>query len=400
MGAGTRAGSGYEVQRITVDDVTDALRAEWYGLVGRQGAPANPFCSPLWVEHHYRTAVPDRAHQHLLLVRDGAGRLAGVAPFHEQVVGPARLPLGRRLVLVGYGRPGPLELPQVLAPTDPRGVHQAVVRATRDVPGVDWAELSMARDDAWFEPAWVEETTAAAPHSAHRAARACVVLPLEGGWDQVRAGFKRNLKESLRRSRNRLTRTGRDWSVRVLEGAEVDDAAVQRLFRLHAARAGFGGSTSTHPDAYADPAVREPLRALLPRLAGAKEASLTELVVDGDVVASQLALHAPGTAYVHSSGLDPAYWEFSAVTLLQAAVVQAAAERGDAFVNFSPGPNVAKMRWSERVHVQDDVAYATGSRASAVRYAAFSQLAALKQVRHAVAVARANSPRPAPGTPS
>ncbi|WP_432565285.1 GNAT family N-acetyltransferase [Kineococcus sp. SYSU DK003] len=386
------ATTGYAVERVDTTTLTAEQRGEWDGLHGRQTGVGNPFCSPDWVLEWYRSYVPDASRRHLLWVRDGAGALAGVAPMYEQVVGPRRLPLGRRVVPVGYGQSTALELPQVLT-TDrqARDVHQAVVRWSRDA-GADWAEVSIARDQAWFEPGWVEDTTAEAPHYSHRAARACVVLPLSGSWEELR--LKRNLKESLRRSRNRLTKSGRDWHVRTLEGTEVDETAVRRFFALHSARAGFEGTSSSHPDAYADATRRDLLLRLIPRLADAKEASLVELVVDGEVVAVQLALHAAGSSYVHSSGLNPDYWEFSAVTLLQAEVVRSAIARGDRFVNFSPGPNVAKMRWSERMHVVDDFAYATGSRASGLRFLAFSQLSAAKQYRHAVAQARSNSPKP------
>ncbi|PRY18167.1 CelD/BcsL family acetyltransferase involved in cellulose biosynthesis [Kineococcus rhizosphaerae] len=388
--------SGYEVERIEISSLTPQQRNEWDTLHGRQTGVSNPFTSSDWVLEWYRSYVPEPARQHLLWIRDTNGALAGVAPFYEQTVGPRRLPVGRRLVLVGYGLGTALELPQVLTTTaDARAVHQAVVRWTRDA-GADWSEVSIARDQAWFEPGWVEDTTAEAPHYSHRAARACVVLPLTGTWDEMRGGLKRNLKESLRRSRNRLTKSGRSWHVRTLEGSEVDETAVHRFFALHSARAGFDGTTSSHPDVYADATRRDMLVRLVPKLAQAKEASLVELVVDDQVVAVQLALHSAGTSYVHSSGLNPEYWEFSAVTLLQAELVQAAITRGDRYVNFSPGPNVAKMRWSETVHVVDDFAYATGGRTAGLRFLAFSQLSAVKQYRHAVSVARANSPAPKP----
>lgn len=387
------APTGYVVERLDTGAVTAQHRGEWDGLHSRQTGVANPFCSPDWVLEWYRAYVPDPARRHLLWVRSTDGVLVGVAAMYEQSVGPRRLPVGRRLVPVGYGLGTALELPQVLTTdVDARAVHHAVVRWTRDA-GADWSELSIARDQAWFEPGWIEDTTAASPHYSHRAARACVVLPLQGTWDDVRSGLKRNLKESLRRGRNRLTKSGRAWEIRTLEGSELDEAAVRRFFTLHSARAGFDGTSSSHPDAYADTTRRDLLLRLLPRLADAKEASLVELVVDGEVVAVQLALHAAGASYVHSSGLDPAYWEFSAVTLLQAEVVRAAIARGDRVVNFSPGPNVAKMRWSEVMHVQDDFAYATGTKASGLRFLAFSQLAAAKQFRHSVAVARSNSPK-------
>ena len=390
--------NAFRVEELDVSALTDQHRNEWASLHHRQDGVSNPFCSPDWVLEWYRTYVPDNAKRHLLWVRDPDGALAGVAALWEQPVGPRRLPIGRRLVPVGYGLETALELPQVLT-TDgnARAVHHAVVRWSRDF-GADWAEVSIARDQAWFEPGWVEDTTAEAPYSLHRAARACVVLPLRGSWEEVRSGLKRNLKESLRRGRNRLTKAGHDWHVRTLEGAEVDDAAVRRLFDLHSARAAFDGTSSSHPDAFGDLNRRNSLARLIPELARDKAASLVELVVDGEVVAVQLVLHSTGSSYMHSSGLNPAFWEFSAVTLLQAEAVRAAVERGDSWVNFSPGPNVAKMRWSERMHVQDDFAYATSSRVSSLRFLAFSQLAAAKQIRHAVATARSNSPkRPAPG---
>ncbi|GAA4987726.1 GNAT family N-acetyltransferase [Kineococcus glutinatus] len=387
------------VHRIDPEQLTEDQLAEWEDLLTRQPDPANPFCAPEWVTAWYRAHVPDPADRHLLLVRDAAGTLTGIAPMHLSRSGHPRLGV-RRLLLVGAGRRTPLELPQVLtAAGAARQVHTDLAAHLLDLAertGADWSELALDREQAWFEPAWVQASTAPAPFYEHRAVRACVVLPLDGTWDQLRSGLKRNLKESLRRGRNRLTKSGVRWEIRTLTGADLDDAAVERFFHLHTQRSGFTGTSSTHPDAYADPTARALLADLLPRLAARGRASLVELVVDGRVGATQLALHAPGCSYVHSSGMDPDYWDYSPVTLLHAEVVRAAVERGDRVVNFSPGPNVSKLRWSERLTVHDDFAFATAGRAAGLRYAAFDSVARLNRFRRGVATARANSPVPVP----
>ena len=380
------------VQRVDVEGLSDADLAEWTALHQQQVFPANPFCSPLWVRAWYRSFVPDPELRHLLFVRDATGTLVGVAPLYVHVLG--RGPLrARRLALVGGGVLTPLELPQVLAaPGTARQVHADVVAWCLQSPA-DWTELTLDRDQAWFEPAWVQASTAPVPFYTHRRVRACVILPLQGTWEQLKSSRKRNLKESLRRGRNRLEKSGLPWEVRTLTGAGLDEAAIDRFFALHSQRSTFGGSTSTHIDAYGDTRQRAFLRGLLPELAAAGEASIIELRVGGVVAATQLALHAARCSYVHSSGMDPDYWDYSPVTLLQAQVVINGIDRGDEVVNFSPGPNVAKMRWSERMHVLDDFAFATTDVASGLRYAAFTQLSSLNQWRRGVAIVRSNSPQ-------
>ena len=49
--------------------------------------------------------------------------------------------------------------------------------------------------------------------SVHRGTRPCVVLPLPESWDELRGSLKRNVKESIRRSTNRLGRDGHTFEV-------------------------------------------------------------------------------------------------------------------------------------------------------------------------------------------
>ncbi len=115
---------------------------------------------------------------------------------------------------------------------------------------MDWSEVTVPTAQGWFEPEWAYST--GEPVAFHRAqlARACVVLPLGGSWEATRGSLKRNLKESLRRSRNRLAKDGRPYEV-VAYIHDLDEAAVERFLTLHRQRSQHEASV-THADAYAD----------------------------------------------------------------------------------------------------------------------------------------------------
>jgi CelD/BcsL family acetyltransferase involved in cellulose biosynthesis len=365
----------WRLDQLTADQV-----AQWTRLFEEQPGPANPFCSPLWVGAWLRQYVA-RDDQRITLVLDG-DRLIGVAPMHFQQVRAAGVPVARRLAMVGCGRTTPLELPQVLAaPGHARAVVRVVIQHTL-AHRVSWSELSLGREQGWFPPGtsgvkgWLPVT-----FQRHERARACVVLPLADTWEQTRAGLKRNIKESLRRARNRLARDGRPWRIERRTGPAVDAAAVDRLLDLHAARSGYQGSWSHHHNAFADPADRGLMTGLLPQLAAAGEAEIVELEIDSQVVAAQLVLRAPETVYFHSSGFLPQVWELSPITALQAAAIEAGIAGGARWANFSPGPNEAKLRWSEDLQVVDDFAYGGGGRADLARYTGFTLAQEIRMLR-------------------
>jgi hypothetical protein len=384
---------GLQVGVVSVEDLAGAHRAEWDDLFERQRGLANPFCAPEWVEgwYHHFTRPQDRC---LVTVRH-LGRLVGVAPFFRDLVSVSRVPLARRLRLVGAGQGGSLlELPQVLAaPGRERPVLRAVVAATMTDDEVrqdaDWAEVAVPVQHGWFEPEWAYGTQQPVAFFRPQMSRASVVLELAEDWGSTYAGLKRNVKESLRRSRNRLARDGRQWAVE-RRTADLDETVVERLLDLHRERARQDVGV-VHRDAFSDPARRAFVRDVLPALGRRGRATVLELRLEGDVVAVQLALHGPGTTYLHSSGFVPTAWWLGAVTFLQGVVAAEAADRGDGWLNFSPGPNVAKLRWSETLDVHQDFAYGAGGRSLRWRYGVFAMGQANEQVAHAVSVSAQNT---------
>ena len=379
--------SDVRVEVTTPAALDPADRQEWDELFSAQAGVANPFCAPEWVEVWYSTFTRP-ADQVLLTVREGA-RLIGVAPFFRNVGrrGPARL--ASRL-LAGAGQGGSLlELPQILtAAGKDRVVLRSVVGEILANPdlttGTGWAEITIGRSQGWFEPDWLAGSGHSVAFFRQHPSRASVVVPLAGSWETTRTGLKRNIKESLRRSRNRLAKQGRPWAVRRWS-EDLDVPVVDRFLKLHRERAAQEVA-ARHPDAYADPVRRQFLREVLPRLGLRGRATILELVLGEDVVASQLVLHAPELTYIHSSGFVAEVWDLGPATFLQGDAIAAAADRGERWINMSPGPNAAKLRWSEQFDVHDDFAFGCGSRPLKARYTAFAAGQAMAQVRHAIAM--------------
>lgn len=361
---------------VRAAELSVADRQDWDALEQAATNP-NPFLTPTWVESWWaeRVAADDRL---VVLVRNpDSGELVGLAPLYRQEIRLGPLKAAWRLLPVGAGAGGPYELPGHLSAA---GAHREVTRALVGQvldAGAGWGVVSLSPEQGWFEPEHLLVPRASASFWQHLRPRACVVLRLAPTWDEVRTGFKRNLKESLRRSRNRLTKSGRTFAVRHRTGADLDDAAVRRLFDLHGRRARNPTAGIGHEDAFGEAGVRRLLRATLPRLAERSRASIFELEHDGSVVASQLALHGSRSSYVHSSGFLPEVWDLGPVTLLVEALVRHAIERGDEVVNFSPGPRVSKLRWSEEYWVSNEFAFGGGRKADVRRYEALRILSSL-----------------------
>lgn len=391
--AGGRAGP-LVVDHVLAEDLTPAQLDAWAKLYEQQPVPSNPFLSPAWVLEWYEKFVPRPQDRIVLLVRDHRGPDGGtdvvaIAPMHLQQprVGPVRL--ARRLLPVGSGvGQNAFEIPGFLCRRDQKAQAQRAIGSACLALPVHWSELALTPEQGWLDGQWVSGGDEAMAFGEFVRPRACVVLPLRPSWDETRAGLKRNVKESIRRSANRLAKDGRPMQV-LRRGHDLDRATVERFLSLHQARAFLSRKTDRHhPDAYADERNRRLVLDALPLLGREGHASMFELYLDGEHVASQLALHSPGTSYVHSSGFREDTWALGVVTHLQAELIRHAIERGDTVVNFSPGPNVSKTRWSDELWVTHEFAFGAGPRSLTPRFATFKMLSALRATVGATAARR------------
>jgi len=368
------------VARITTPGELTTLLPEWRDLY-ENGAPLNPYASPDWIATWLTHFVRARDLAVTTVRRDG--RLIGLAPCYMRRLGGVL----RTVQLAGtVTAPDLTELPQVLsAAGETRSVLRAVLRDWAECPRQwDWLELPLDANQGWFEPQWLGEGRTSRGLVQHKMTRPSVVLPLPEDASLVASALKRNVWESVKRSRNRLDRSGVSWEISVHRDPAAIAAAMPELRRLHTARSRAAGRR-THPDILADPAHYAFLAEAVGRMASAGRAELFTLDAAGTPIAAQLVLHAPAASYLALSGLDPEWWHASPVTLLQYTAIEQAAERGNREVNLSVGPDVSKLRWSERV-VQHPEFVVCGSRnRSRHLLAAYSALAALASVHREAA---------------
>lgn len=378
------------VASVSPDDLGDEVQGAWDSLYEAQPVPSNPFLARSWVLHWYEQFVAP-ADQVVLVVREAAdGAVVGIVPMHLHRPSLGPVPLARRLLPVGTGLgQTPLEIPGLLCSAgSAREVARALVTACLEAD-VDWAELALTPEQCWFDWDWLNASPAAVAFGEYARPRACVVLPLAGTWDDTRSTLKRNIKESIRRSANRLKKDGRPWEV-VRHSTGIDQSVVERFLGLHDQRSQLQRATShRHHNAYEEHSHSQLMLQALPQLGAEDRASIFELYLDSQHVASQLALHSPGTSYVHSSGFREDVWPLGVATHLQAELVRYAVDRGDSVVNFSPGPNVSKLRWSEKLWVTHEFAFGAGPRSLTLKFSGFTMLSSLKATRKAAARHRA-----------
>jgi CelD/BcsL family acetyltransferase involved in cellulose biosynthesis len=377
------------ITRISTFAGAAEILTDWRELYYASGS-RNPFASPDWLMPWARHFVPERDLTLFAVARDG--QLIGLAPWY---VKRAR-PLPCRLQLLGSGRHDALtELPQVLtAPGEARSVLRAVLNTWAQAAGEwDWLELPMLDEQGWLEPEWLTGVVGSHGLIQHKTTRPAVVLDLPGDVPSLHQILKRNLLESTHRARNRLNRTGLPWAVSV----HTDEDDIRRMLpvlaRLQAARASLAGRRH-HPDQLAVPARRAFLDEALREMARSGQAQILTLDISGDPVAAQTVLLAPDATYLGISGIDPAWWQVSAVTLLQLRAAEDAVQRGHGEFNLSVGPDVAKLRWSERVRQHPEFVVCGPRRSSRIAFTAYRAAAAAAAVhREAVRHRLATQPR-------
>ena len=362
-----------DVSVLHVPDELDALLPEWTALYEASGS-RNPFADPRWLTVWARHYAGD-AKLETIVARD-RGELVGVAPFYR---GSGRLDRWRLLGSVDRRQLN--ELPQLLVRADCtrdalRAIFHELVRRGGEF---DWLNFVLAPEQGWTQPEWFD-LEGSSCFSVHRGTRPCVVLPLPGSWEDFRAGLKRNVKESIRRSTNRVTREGHTFELTdAYESVDELRAALAELRRLHAARAKIEG-TIAHPDYFAGGANVDFLDDVAERTFGAGLVRPALLRIDGEAVAARLVLRGNGALFFSISGFDPAWWDYGPLTLLDAETLRAAIERGDTYANLSIGPDTSKLRWSERLELHQDFVL-VGNRARARRlFSAWAAASALRDV--------------------
>ena len=383
---GRRAAFSFDA--LSADADLARLEPEWLELLERSET-RNPFVHPAWIRAWLGTFAPARDATLVVAARRG-GELVGVAPFYRRSygVGPTGVTC---LHVAGSSVPAsdPLtEMSEILTLGDNR---RRIVRALlhhvaqEHSSGIDWLGLCLPPWHGWFDDEWLpEQWRARGAFAIHKDVRPFVVLTLPETWEQV--ALKRNLKEAIRRSKNRLAALDSPTEIVFAEG-ESASRAIERIQELHSSRAQLRGHLD-HDDYFTSAAVSRFAHTATTGLAATGNAAGALLNVGGTAIAGRVVLRAGGGAFLSFSGADPEHWTLGASTALIVAAIQRAIAQGDRSVNFSINPDGAKLRWSEEIEQHNEFLVVGPTRRAQRAFDLFWQMRAHRALARRKAVQR------------
>jgi CelD/BcsL family acetyltransferase involved in cellulose biosynthesis len=331
------------VERIVSERALEAIAPEWQELDDAL-SPRLPFTSPVWCltwwKHFQRHGFVQDDRLNAYAVRDDRGTLVAVAPMmisHRCAIGPLRM---RELQFLGADVNvtelrgvvcQPHDLPRVLA-----ALKLAMANHQSDWDWVQWRGLRNTEQSCEWQSLLTgfDQTATLSNH----------YLAMPENWAAFKARLPRNVKESLRKCYNSLARAGHEFEFRAVSDPAEIPAALDRFMALHACRAELTGSVD-HVDSFAQPVSRQFLHDYAGQMAQQGQIRLFEMVIDGQVIASRMAMRLGDELYLYFSGYDPAWGRYSVMTTVLAEAFQWAIANGIKIVNLSMGTDISKMRW-------------------------------------------------------
>jgi CelD/BcsL family acetyltransferase involved in cellulose biosynthesis len=320
-----------------------ALRPEWDELAAGI-VPWNPFITPDWLATQWaffrRRSCFVRDMLHCYTVRAADGRLVAVAPMQMSLrpgFGPLQL---RQLCYLGAD-PNVTEIRGIVChaadePDVVKALATRVLAARESWDIVHWGGLR--------EESGCDRYMATAGSITTKRNLSDFYIELPENFAALRAGLPRNMREALRKCYNALNRDGHDATFDVITDPHCVDAALDRFFDLHTARARAGGGVA-HADTFADQKSRAFLRAYARHSAQRGELRIFRLQIDGDVVAMRIGFCSGEDLYLYYSGYLPPWGRYSVMTRTVAEALKWAMSVGLKRVNLSFGRDRSKLRW-------------------------------------------------------
>ncbi len=313
-----------------------ALRHEWDELLERS-SENRPFSTWTWAscwwDHH-------RAGKRLFIVtlRDGEGRLTGLAPFYREWLVPG-VPV-RRLRLMGAGNSDYLDL--ILTRGKEEDLAKALV-AFLAAHGRAWQLLTLEEvpGDSPALAAFRSAAAAAGWPSVLLPQEVCPYLELPGTWEELRATLGKKTRKHLDYYRRRIEKESQ-FEIRLVEDPAALPAAMAEMFRLHQRRWQRRGM----PGSFALPSVRRFHLDVARRFLDEGRLRLYLAYANGECVASQYSFRTSAGTFYYSGGFDPA-WSWAGVgSLVVAHSIQRAIAEGLRLFDFLRGAEDYKYRWT------------------------------------------------------
>jgi CelD/BcsL family acetyltransferase involved in cellulose biosynthesis len=347
----------FALLRASVIEDTDdlvSIEDEWWALYMRCYRP-NPCATPTWVLTWWDTfggqakGAGDRTKPFFVLIRNAEGTLVGVFPMYEDRPRRGSM-LIRRLRDIGFlGREGGYDMTEdstaLVAPSQEGAVLQAlagVLRAGLSENRWDLLMLRRSTDETPTREPFVELGRTAWCRASQREGSYFAHLP--DTWTEYRKQLTKSMRDNLGYYPRLLNREGRDWQLRTWEEPSDVLAASNVLANLHQVRAKQQRGQEHH-DHIHDEIQRAFFTTLLSRLAEDGRATITELLIDNKVVASQAFVEDRDQLLVYYSGFSEEWYRYSPIFIIDSHVFRGALERGVRHVNFLRTRALWKTRW-------------------------------------------------------
>ena len=333
----------------------ESLKSEWVALFERIEGPS-ACASYDWIASWWEAfgqaaeGAGKETHLFVLSIRNPSGELVGIVPLYEEL--PADWTQMRRLRLIGDlghdGVFGMTEEPTLLiAQGWDEFVLDAVAQELRQ--GVesgrwDFVTFRVLRDGETcpLRKAFGHLSSKTWLKTDQRSGSDYAELPTD--WAEYRKSLSKSMRDNLGYYPRLLTRDGHDWEVRyVRDSCDVAEAAT-RLTELHRARATSQRGLH-HCNHLAGTPHENFLSTLLSRLAEQDKAFIAELVVDGEVIASQAFIENKGELTVFYSGYLDGWYKYSPIFVIDTVVFRDAMERGVRRLDFLRNSSQWKTRW-------------------------------------------------------
>lgn len=336
--------SGLRAEICTDPAAFERLGTEWDDLLDRSSS-RSVFLSWGWL-HAWWTQFSASRELRLILVRDSADRLVGVAPLllgREGILGSLRVIrfLGTEAVSSDY-------LDFIADASIEREVVAAIWEAlASSASGWDWIRLTDLRDDSLV----LGQARALAANQGFASdlvrGQTCPYLALpatrDGYWKALKIGMRNNVRRKVRQ----LEAVGAVFEK--TEAAADLPAALEEFYRIHALRWRSKGLTGN----FHDPRVRAFHTQVASRLAPRGRMRLYWLRAGGKSLAVIYALEYKGILSNYQTGFDPTspdptvpVAKYSPGVVLIARCLEDAIDRKSTEFDFLRGPEPYKFEWT------------------------------------------------------
>jgi CelD/BcsL family acetyltransferase involved in cellulose biosynthesis len=324
------------------DAAIDSLKDEWDELL-RDSEHASFFMRWQWTREWWARYAPAGSTPFLVVCRDPAGRLAGLAPLYRRKIRTLGVKQVRELRFIGTGIR--MRSSEHLAIVARRGIEKEVCSSmTRALTlSPDWDRLSLS-EIAAFSHVTVLIRDLLGPAAHLGVSGQSHYIDAAVGWDAFRTGLGKSTRDNISRYTRRLfarhpCRFGRIDDHRELE------PAMDALVRLHQARwnrKGHGGS-------FALPHFEEFLRTAVSHSLDDQSLRLWTLEVDSNIAAVLVGFLHNGVMHAFQAGFDPKYSQDSLGTVMLGLCIRACIE--DPAIrefDFMGGDDLYKDKWTKK----------------------------------------------------